>query len=64
MLNDGFVHKDLIEPYLEDGKLIEENCRICVEKEQYNSGDTFGKHINEYNGDCTLLVLKGTTPCP
>jgi hypothetical protein len=59
LLNDGFVHKDLIEPFLEDNKLIEENCRICVEEDQYNGGDQHGKQINEYNGDCKLLVLKG-----
>ena len=57
MLSDGFVHKDYIEPYLDDGKLMEENCKICVEKE--DGGDLFGKHVNTYNGECRLLVLKG-----
>lgn len=60
MLNDGFVHKDFIEPYLGSGAFAPDNCKVCVEEELYSKSDRKeGMHINKYDGACTLLVLKG-----
>lgn len=60
MLNDGFVHKDYIEPYPDGTTFAPENCKVCVEKELYDkSNKKAGMHINDYDGACTLLVLKG-----
>ena len=59
LLNDGFVHSDYIVPIGSDGVLRDGNCKLCVDREIFDSGDTTGKHVNTYNGECTLLVLKG-----
>ena len=42
-----------------DGQVRNANCEMCVDKEQYDGGDTLGRHVNMYDGECVLLVLKG-----
>ena len=59
MLNNGFVHSDYIVPVGADGQVRNANCEMCVDKEQYDGGDTLGRHVNMYDGECVLLVLKG-----
>ena len=57
MLNDGFVHKDFIEPYL--AVAIRPTTVKYVLKKSYTVSDRKeGMHINKYDGACTVCTQR------